>query len=144
MARRQQFVFCPSCGDPVPGPFPRTGEFVECSYCKDTFPFDAQSARTALIEYHEPERRWAIVPIHSEMDAQVERLLLFCSQAVPGCTVHITPVGPDSFRMKVKDEETVLIEYDLAFYTHELVQKSDEELWKLLEDVSQQRIRQRH
>ena len=88
MSRQQECVYCPNCGDPVPGPFPRTGEFLECSYCRDTFPFDVQSVRTALLEYHEPERRWVIVPIHGEMDAQAARILDFCTQAALGCIVQ--------------------------------------------------------
>ena len=144
MARQQQYVLCPSCGDPVVGPFPRPGEFIECTHCHDTFPCDPQAVETALVTYEECEKRWRVAPIRSEMDAQVARILDLCSQAVPSCIVHIMPVGPDSFRVKVKDGENVLIGFDLAFYTHELAAKSDEELWKLFEDVSQQRIRQRH
>jgi hypothetical protein len=141
MARQQQFVSCPFCGDPVPGPFPGPGEFIHCTYCQEMFVFGAQSVSTALIEFHEPERRWTIVPIHSEMDIQATRLLELCTQSAPGCIVHVTPVGPDSFRVKVKDGENTLIDSDSVFYTHEIAEKSDNDLWSLLETVSQQRIK---
>jgi DNA-binding NarL/FixJ family response regulator len=141
MPRQQEYVLCPSCGDPVPGPFPCSGEFIQCGHCQETFPFDAQAVETALIEYHELEGRWTVVPIHSEMDAQVARILDFCTQSAPGCIVHIMPVGPDSFRVRVKDRGNILIDLDLAFFTHELAAKSDDDLWKLLENVSNRRIR---
>jgi hypothetical protein len=43
---------------------------------------------------------------------------------------------PDSFRVKVKDDKNILIDSDVAFYTHELAAKSDNDLLELLEDVS--------
>ena len=141
MPRQQQYVFCPFCNDPVPEPFPGTGEFLECSYCNQTFPFEAQAVQTALLEYHEAERRWMVVPIHTEMDAQTARILHFCSQSAPGCIVHILPVGPDSFRLRVKDGEHLLIDSEAALYTHELAAKSDEELWTLLEKASHRQIK---
>lgn len=143
MPRQQQYVFCPFCNDPVPGPFPRSGEFLECSYCRQAFPFEPQAVQRALIEYHEPELRWMFVPIHSEMDTQTARILDFCSQSAPGCIVHIMPLGPDSLRLRVNDAEKVLIDSDLVLYTHELAATSDDELWKLLERMSQQRIKRR-
>jgi hypothetical protein len=141
--RQQQYVFCPFCNDPVPGPFTGLREFLECSYCTQTFPFDAQAVQTALIGYHETERRWVVVPIHTEMDAQTARILDFCNQSAPGCIVHITPLGPDSFTLKVKDGDDVLVASDVALYTHEVAAKSDEDLWKLLEKLSDQRITQK-
>jgi hypothetical protein len=105
------------------------------------FAFDAHSVETALIEYHAPEGRWMLIPIHSEMDVQARRILEFCALSIPGCIVRIMPVGPDSFRVKVKDDKNILIDSDLPFYTHELAAKSDNDLWKLLEEVSNQRIR---
>jgi hypothetical protein len=141
MPRRRQHVVCPSCGDPVPGLFPRSGEFIHCTHCQEMFPFDTQGVETALIEYHAPEGRWMVIPIHSEMDVQARRILEFCSLSVPGCIVHIMPVGPDSFRVKVKDDENILIDSDRALFTHELAAKSDDELWKLLEAVSNQLIK---
>ena len=143
MPRQQQYVLCPFCNDPVPGPFPGSGEFLQCSYCKQTFPFEPQALEAALLEYHEPERRWMLVPIHTQMDAQTARILDFCNQSAPGCIVHIMPVGPDSFRLRVKDGGDVLIESDVALYAHELAVKSDDELWKLLENVSRQRIKRK-
>jgi hypothetical protein len=144
MPRQQEFVLCPSCGDPVPGPFPRSGEFVQCAHCQETFPFDAQAVEAALVEYHEREGRWTVVPIHTEMDAQAARILDSCNQSAPGCIVRIMPIGPDSFRLKVKDGKNLLIDADLAFYTHELAATSDNELWKLLEKVPNQQIRRTH
>ena len=143
MPRQQQYVFCPFCNDPVPEPFPGTGDFLECSYCNQTFPFEVQAVQTALLEYHEAERRWMVVPIHTEMDAQTARILHFCSQSAPGCIVHIMPVGPDSFRLRVKDSGNVLIDSVAALYTYELAAQSDDELWALLEEVSHQRIKRR-
>ena len=142
MPRQQQYVLCPFCNDPVPEPFPRAGGFLKCSYCKQAFPFDSQAVQTALIEYHEPELRWMVVPIYVEMDAQTARILDFCNQSVPGCIVHIMPIGPDSFRLRVNDADDVLIDSDVVLYTHEVAAKSDDELWNLLEQVSEQRIKQ--
>ena len=105
------------------------------------FPFDAQGVETALIEYHAPEGRWMVVPIHSEMDVQATRILDFCTRAAPCCIVHVMPLGPDSFKVKVKDEGDTLIDTEHTLYTHELAAKSDEELWNLLETVSNQRIK---
>jgi hypothetical protein len=136
-------VFCPFCNDPVPGPFPGSGEFLECSYCQQTFPFEPKATQTALLEYHEAEQRWMVVPIHTEMDVQTGRILDLCSRLAPGYIVHIMPVGPDSFRLRVKDGENVLIDSDVAFYTHELAANSDDELRILLEKVSHQRIKPR-
>ena len=143
MPRQRQYVFCPFCNDPVPGPFPGSGELLECSYCQQTFPFEPKAAQTALLEYHEAEQRWMVVPIHTEMDVQTGRILDLCSRLAPGCIVHIMPVGPDSFRLRVKDGENVLIDSDVAFYTHELAANSDDELRILLEKVSHQRIKPR-
>jgi hypothetical protein len=140
MPRQRKCVLCSSCGDPVPGAFPRSGEFIHSTHCQEMFPFDAQVGKAALIKYHAPEGRWMIVPIHIEMDAQAARILAFCNQSAPGCVVHIMPGGPDSFRLKVKDDENILTDSDLAFYTHEIA-KSNNELWKLLEKVSNQRLR---
>lgn len=103
VARQQQYVLCPSCGDPVVGPFPRPGEFIECTHCHDTFPCDPQAVETALVTYEEREKRWRVAPIRSEMDTQVARILDLCSQAVPSCIVHVMPVGPDSFRVPYRD-----------------------------------------
>ena len=102
MPRQQRYVFCPFCNDPVPGPLPGAGEFLECGYGNQTFPFEPQAVQIALLEYHEAERRWMVVPIHTEMDAQTARILHFCGQSAPGCIVHILPVGPDSFRLRVR------------------------------------------
>lgn len=143
MPRQQQYVSCPSCDDPVPGPFPGSGEVLECSYCKHLFPFDQDALQTALLEYDDAEQRWLVLPIHTEMDAQTVRILTFCTQAAPGCTVHIMPVGPDSFRLRVKDREIVLIDSDAVLYTHELAAQSDDELWTLLEKLSHQQIERR-
>lgn len=143
MPCQQQYVFCPFCNDPVPGPFSRSGEFLECSYCKHSFPFEPDAVQTALLEYHETERRWLVVPIHTEMDAQTARILEFCNQSAPGCIVHIMPVGPDSFRLRVKDSGNVMIDSVAALYTHELAAQSDDELWALLEKVSHHRIKRR-
>ncbi len=144
MPRPHEYIRCPSCGDPVPGPFPRSGEFIQCTYCQDTFPFDAQAVATALIDYDQREARWRIVPIQREMDMQAARILEFCTQAAPGCLVQITPVGPDSFILKVKQGADLLIDADLALHAHELAAKSDDDLWELLENMSDQRIRKRH
>jgi hypothetical protein len=95
------------------------------------------------LEYHEAEQRWMVVPIHTEMDVQTGRILDLCSRLAPGYIVHIMPVGPDSFRLRVKDGENVLIDSDVAFYTHELAANSDDELRILLEKVSHQRIKPR-
>lgn len=119
------------------------GNFWNVSYCTQTFPLDAQAVQTALIEYHETERRWVVVPMHTEMGAQTARILDFCNQSAPGCIVLITPLGPDSFTLKVKDGDDVLVASDVALYTHEVAAKSDEDLWKLLEKLSNQRITQK-
>lgn len=141
MPQQRRYVLCPSCGDPVPGPFPRSGEFIHCTHCQNMFAFEAQAVETALIEYHAPEGRWMVVPIHSEMDVQATRILDFCTQAAPGCIVHVMPLGPDSFKVKVKDEGNMLIDTEQTLYTHELAARSDEELWNLLETISKQRIK---
>lgn len=83
------------------------------------------------------------MPIHTEMDAQTARIIDFCNQSAPGCIVHITPLGPDSFTLKVKNGDDVLAASDVTFYTHEVAEKSDEDLWKLLEKLSNQRITQK-
>lgn len=140
MPRQQQYVLCPSCADPVPGPFPRAGEFIQCTYCQDTFPFNTEAVDAALLQYHELEGRWTVVPIHSEMDAQAARILDLCSRSAPDCIVHIRPIGPDTFTLKVKDCENVIIDSDLCLYAHELAAMSDDELWRLLERLSDNRI----
>lgn len=94
-----------------------------------------------MLEYRAPETRWTIVPIHTEMDIQATRISDLCTQAVPGCIVHVMPLGPDSFEVKVKDEENVLIGAKRPLYTHELAEKTDDELWALLEVLSNQRIK---
>ena len=114
---------------------------MECSYWKQAFPFEPDAVQTALLEYHEAERRWMVVPIHTEMDAQTARILDFCSQSAPGCIVHIMPVGPDSFTLRVNNGGTVLIDSDATLYTLELAAQSDDALWTLLEKVSHQRIK---
>jgi hypothetical protein len=81
------------------------------------------------------------VPIHSEIDIQAARILELCTQSVPSCIVQVMPVGPDSFKLNVKDGKNVLLESDLPLCAHELATKSDDELWKLLEKVSRQRIK---
>lgn len=143
MPRQQQYVLCPSCSDPVPGPFPRAGEFIQCTHCQETFPFDPEAVDAALIEFHELEGRCTVVPIHNETDAQAARILDFCNQSAPGCIVHIRPIGPDSFTLKVKDGENVLMDSDVCLYAHELAAKSDDELWTLLENISNKRIRRK-
>ena len=108
---------------------------------QSNFSVRAASLQTVLLEYHEAERRWMVVPIHTEMDAQTGRILHFFSQSAPGCIVHILPVGPDSFRLRVKDGENVLIDSEAPLYTHELAAKSDEELWTLPEKASHRQIK---
>jgi hypothetical protein len=82
-----------------------------------------------------------VVPIRIEMDVQATRILDFCTQAAPGCIVHVMPLGPDNFKVKVKDEGNTLVDTEQTLYTREPAAKSDEELWKLLETVSNQRIK---
>ena len=55
---QQQYVFCPFCGDPVPGPFPRSGEFVACGHCYSEFPFDDQVMQSGVLEYNKEAKRW--------------------------------------------------------------------------------------
>ncbi len=110
-------------------------------HCQETFPFDAQAVESALLEYHEREDRWTVVPIHREVDVQGARILELCSKSAPGCLVHVIPVGPDSFRLKVKDGQKILVDSDLLLYAQELVAKSDDELWDLLESISRKQIR---
>ena len=143
MPHQQQYVLCPSCGDPVPGPFPQAGEFVQCPHCRETFPFDTDAVEAALIEYQELDGRWTVVPVHREIDSQAARILNFCHQSVPDCIVHIRPIGSDSFTLKVRDCEGALIDSDLCLHAHELAAMSDDELWKLLRTVSNNRVRRK-
>jgi hypothetical protein len=105
MPRRRQHVLCPSCGDPVPGPFPRSGECIHCTHRQEMFPFHTKGVETAPIEYHASEGCWMVILIHSEMDGQARRILDCCTLSVPGCIVHIMPIGPDSFKFRAKDGE---------------------------------------
>jgi hypothetical protein len=141
VARQQQFVLCPFCGDPVPGPFPRPGELIHCTYCQQMFAFDGRAVKAAFIEYRAPEARWKVVALQTEMHAQATRILDFCTRAAPGCMVQVTPVGPDSFQLRVTDEGSVLVAAEQNLLTHELASKSDEQLWELLESISQQGIK---
>ena len=54
----KRYVFCPFCSDPVPGPFPRCGEFVACGHCYSEFPFDDQVMQSGLLGYDEEGKRW--------------------------------------------------------------------------------------
>lgn len=85
---------------------------------------------------------WTLTAV-TEMDAQTARILDFCNQSAPECIVHVMPVGPDSFRLRVKDGGDVLIDSDVALYTPDLAAKSDDDLWELLENVSRQRIKRK-
>ena len=55
---QKRYVFCPFCGDPVPGPFPRSGEFVACGHCYSEFPFDDQVMQSGVLEYNKEAKRW--------------------------------------------------------------------------------------
>jgi hypothetical protein len=54
---QKQYVFCPFSGDPVPGPFPRLGQFVACGHCYSEFPFDDQ-VQSGVFEYNKEAKRW--------------------------------------------------------------------------------------
>jgi hypothetical protein len=55
---QRRYVFCPYCGDPAPGPFPRSGEFVACGHCSLTFPFDEQVVVNGVLDYDREAKRW--------------------------------------------------------------------------------------
>lgn len=58
------YVVCPKCGDPLVGPFPRPGEFLECTNCHDTFPFDDQALQCGTVQYDNQTQRWSLRAIH--------------------------------------------------------------------------------
>ena len=43
----------PFCGDPAPGPFPRSGEFVQCGHCYSDFPFEDQAMQFWTARIHQ-------------------------------------------------------------------------------------------
>ncbi len=55
-----EFVYCPSCGDPVAGALLAEGEAMECAHCQDKFPFERRNLRSGIVVYDENARRWKV------------------------------------------------------------------------------------
>lgn len=70
------------------------------------------------------------------------RLAGLCQKSAPNCEAKIAPSSvPDHFRLKVTDGDVVILSPDFDIPINQWSAKSEEELWDLLESISNRRIR---